>query len=75
MLTTLCTNLDDREQFIIERRFALGAGLKPDTFQKLATQLGISKERVRQLNDRAVKKLKSMAEESELSQLVETLVA
>ena len=75
MLTTLCTNLDDREQFIIERRFALGNELKPDTFQKLATQLGISKERVRQLNDRAVRKLRSMAEESELGQLVETLVA
>jgi RNA polymerase sigma factor (sigma-70 family) len=75
MLTALCTNLDDREQYIIQRRFALGDELKPDTFQKLATQLGISKERVRQLNDRAVRKLRSMAEESELGQLVETLVA
>lgn len=53
--------LDRREQFIIRSRFALGAHRKVRTFQSLADRLGISKERVRQLEQRAVDKLRKMA--------------
>ena len=53
--------LDRREQFIIRSRFALGAHRKVRTFQSLADRLGISKERVRQLEQRAVDKLQKMA--------------
>ena len=53
--------LDRREQFIIRSRFALGAHRKVRTFQSLAERLGISKERVRQLEQRAVDKLRKMA--------------
>lgn len=53
--------LDRREQFIIRSRFALGAHRKVRTFQSLADRLGISKERVRQLEQRAVEKLRKMA--------------
>ena len=55
--------LDRREQFIIRSRFALGAHRKVRTFQSLADRLGISKERVRQLEQRAVEKLRTMATE------------
>jgi RNA polymerase primary sigma factor len=60
-LATMLDKLDRREQFIIRARFALGAHRKVRTFQSLADRLGISKERVRQLEQRAVEKLRRMA--------------
>jgi RNA polymerase primary sigma factor len=60
----LLDRLDRREQFIIRSRFALGAHRKVRTFQSLADKLGISKERVRQLEQRAVEKLRKMADEA-----------
>jgi RNA polymerase primary sigma factor len=58
---SMLDQLDRREQFIIRSRFALGAHRKVRTFQSLADRLGISKERVRQLEQRAVDKLRRMA--------------
>jgi RNA polymerase primary sigma factor len=60
-MATMLDQLDRREQFIIRSRFALGAHRKVRTFQSLADRLGISKERVRQLEQRAVDKLRRMA--------------
>jgi RNA polymerase primary sigma factor len=54
--------LDRREQFILRGRFALGAHRKVRTFQCLADKLGVSKERVRQLEQRAIAKLKALVE-------------
>jgi RNA polymerase sigma factor (sigma-70 family) len=54
--------LDPRERQIIRMR----AGLDNDagmTLEKIGEKLGITKERVRQLNVRAMKKLRSLAEE------------
>lgn len=55
-------HLDRRERFILRGRFALGAHRKVRTFQCLADKLGVSKERVRQLEQRAIVKMKSMVE-------------
>lgn len=55
--------LDRREQLIIRSRFALGAHRRVRTFQSLADRLGISKERVRQLEQRAIEKLRQLASE------------
>lgn len=60
-LADMLDQLDRREQFIIRSRFALGAHRKVRTFQSLADRLGISKERVRQLEQRAVEKLQKLA--------------
>ncbi|MCA9004694.1 MAG: sigma-70 family RNA polymerase sigma factor [Planctomycetaceae bacterium] len=65
--------LDEREQVIVKSRFALGKHRKILTFQKLADQLGISKERVRQLEQRAVAKLRAVAEGTRL-ELIRDLV-
>lgn len=59
---SMLEGLDRRERFIIRSRYALGSHRKPRTFQYMADKLGISKERARQLERRAVKKLQSMAE-------------
>lgn len=62
-------HLDRRERFIIRCRYALGSHRKVKSLQFLADKLGVSKERVRQLEIRAVKKLRSMASEVELDDL------
>lgn len=62
-LIELVQHLDRREQLIIRARYALSPSGKVKTFQTLADKLGISKERVRQLEQRAVNKLQSMAVE------------
>jgi RNA polymerase primary sigma factor len=63
LLTDLLHRLDKRERLIIRARFALGAHRNVSTFQSLADRLGISKERVRQLEQRAMMKLRNMAAE------------
>ncbi len=48
-LGTMLDDLDRREKFIIRARFSLGSHRKVQTLQALANRLGVSKERVRQL--------------------------
>ncbi|MEO8271741.1 MAG: sigma-70 family RNA polymerase sigma factor [Aureliella sp.] len=57
----LLDKLDRREKFIIRARFSLGSHRRVQTLQKLADRLQISKERVRQLEKRALEKLTAMA--------------
>jgi len=61
--------LDRRERLIIRSRYALGAHRRVRTFQDLGNRLGISKERVRQIEHRAVEKLKAMAEKMNIDEL------
>jgi RNA polymerase primary sigma factor len=65
-LSELVERLDRREQLIVRARYALSPSGKIKTFQTLANKLGISKERVRQLEQRAVAKLQAMASELEM---------
>jgi RNA polymerase primary sigma factor len=71
ILDNMLSRLDDREQYIIRRRYAMGAARKAETFQSMANQLGVSKERVRQLERQAVGKLRNMAGEMGMSSLLE----
>lgn len=66
---TMLAKLDPRERLIIRSRYALGAHRKVRTFQDLANRLGVSKERVRQLEQRAVSKLSAMAAEFDMDDL------
>ena len=69
LTASMLDQLDRREQFIVRSRYALGAHRKVRTFQCLADKLGVSKERVRQLEQRAVGKLRTMASELEMEEL------
>ncbi len=60
-LSGLLDQLDRREKFIIRARFSLGGHRRVQTLQKLADRLQISKERVRQLEKRALERLSAMA--------------
>ena len=63
MLAKFLGNLDKRERMIVKARYALGQHRTIQTFQSIADKLGVSKERVRQLEQRAVGKLQKMAGE------------
>jgi RNA polymerase primary sigma factor len=68
-LTLMLDKLDRREKLIIRARFSLGGHRRVQTLQKLADRLGVSKERVRQLEKRALDKLRDFAEESPLPEV------
>ncbi|MEZ6138483.1 MAG: sigma-70 family RNA polymerase sigma factor [Pirellulaceae bacterium] len=61
--------LDRRERFIIRSRYALGSHRRVRSFQDLANRLGISKERVRQIEAKAVAKLQGMGKQHDLDEL------
>jgi RNA polymerase primary sigma factor len=67
----LIDQLDRRDRFIVRCRYALGNHRKTKTCQELANKLGLSKERVRQLEHRAIAKLRSMASAVEFAELAE----
>ena len=61
--------LEPRERSIVVARFGFD-GKPPRTFRELGGQMGVCKERIRQIQGRAMDKLRSMAEEVRLEQTV-----
>jgi RNA polymerase primary sigma factor/RNA polymerase sigma factor len=63
--------LDEREQKIIIGRFGLDHSHEPQTLKEVGASLGVTKERVRQLESRALSKLREAAKEEKI--LLDTL--
>ena len=61
--------LEPRERRIVVARFGFD-GKEPRTFRELGAHMGVCKERIRQIQGRAMEKLKSMAAEARLEQTV-----
>lgn len=61
--------LEPRERRIVVARFGFD-GKAPRTFRELGAQMGVCKERIRQIQGRAMEKLKSLAAEARLEQTV-----
>jgi RNA polymerase sigma factor (sigma-70 family) len=62
-------SLEPREQQIVLARFGFD-GDKPKTFRQLGTEMGVCKERIRQIQTRAIAKLRTMAEEANLERTI-----
>jgi RNA polymerase primary sigma factor/RNA polymerase sigma factor len=62
----ILSRLDEREQRIIISRFGLDHQHEPLTLKEVGEDLGVTKERVRQLEARALDKLRVAAEEERL---------
>lgn len=62
----ILARLDDREQRIIISRFGLDHEQEPLTLKEVGEDLGVTKERVRQLEARALDKLRQAAQEERL---------
>jgi RNA polymerase primary sigma factor len=60
----LLNMMSEREKEILDMRFGLEKQ-KPHTLAEVAKKLGVSRERVRQIEEAALKKLKSFVEEQE----------
>jgi RNA polymerase primary sigma factor len=62
-------DLEPRERKIVVARFGFD-GKPPRTFRELGSQMGVCKERIRQIQTRAMEKLRVMAAEARLEQTV-----
>ena len=62
VIRELLSELDGREQKVIAFRYGLGEGLEPETLEQVGWRLGVTKERVRQIEVRTLEKLRRIAE-------------
>jgi RNA polymerase sigma factor (sigma-70 family) len=60
-VAAILESLDRREREIIVRRFGLRRGSQPLTLAEISSELGVTKERIRQLESRALDKLRRRA--------------
>jgi RNA polymerase sigma factor (sigma-70 family) len=59
--------LDERERQIIVGRFGLDHSREPRTLKEVGAELGVTKERIRQIEARALSKLRIAAEEEKIA--------
>lgn len=52
------SNLNDRERYVIEERFGLNDGI-PKTLQVIGNNCGVTRERIRQVEEKALRKLRN----------------
>lgn len=65
-VSNIMERLTDREKQIISSRFGLGSDREPMTLKDVGVELGVSKERVRQIEARAMQKLREAASHARL---------
>lgn len=61
----LLKHLNERERKILDRRFGLTRGHEPLTLKQVGAELGVTKERVRQLEGQAIRRIRKSVAETE----------
>jgi len=69
LFTGFLAELEPRERRIVEARFGFD-GKPPRTFRELGAQMGVCKERIRQIQTRAMDRIREMAVAARLEQTV-----
>jgi RNA polymerase primary sigma factor len=64
--------LDERERIILSLRFGLG-GQEPETLEEIGAHFGLTRERIRQMQNRALAKLRHPSRSHSLSGLLDVL--
>jgi RNA polymerase primary sigma factor/RNA polymerase sigma factor len=65
-VATILSRLNPREQKIIIRRFGLHRGRAPLTLKQVGAEMGVTKERVRQIQARALGKLRQAVQDQKI---------
>ncbi len=63
--------LGPREREIVTRRFGLGDETKQQTLEQVGRHFGVTKERIRQIESRALGKLRKMLDEKEVAEVLD----
>ncbi|MDZ4687079.1 MAG: sigma-70 family RNA polymerase sigma factor [Planctomycetaceae bacterium] len=66
LILSILNHLDPREREIIMHRYGLSEGAVPLTLEQVGTRFGVTKERIRQLEARALRKMRKLAQDESL---------
>ncbi len=66
VIMSILNQLEDRERAIILNRYGLEEGAQPQTLEQVGQVFGVTKERIRQIESRALSKLRKIAHEEKL---------
>lgn len=69
-LMRILTELNEREQQVMKMRFRLGGGQAPALQEEIAKEMKLSRERIRQIEVQAIKKLRILAQRRRLRELL-----
>ncbi|MFO0917740.1 MAG: sigma-70 family RNA polymerase sigma factor, partial [Planctomycetaceae bacterium] len=65
-IMSILDQLEPREKDIIVHRYGLSEGAVPLTLEQVGHRFGVTKERIRQLEARALKKMRKIAQDNSL---------
>ncbi|WP_437201334.1 sigma-70 family RNA polymerase sigma factor [Planctomicrobium sp. SH664] len=66
MIMSILQQLDEREKAIIMHRYGLERGTEPETLEQVGSRFNVTKERIRQIESRAMQKIRKIASEEKL---------
>ena len=65
-ITEIMQELDGRERKIISFRYGLNSGTEPETLEQVGHRLGVTKERIRQIERKTLEKLRRIAKRKQV---------